>query len=101
MARNRVEYKKNNNRGSGLIIGILVFMLLIVGLHSLNLWKKQTVLEQQRTELVQEIKEQEARKEELAEYRKYVQTDSYAREVAQDKLGLVNEGEIVFKIDKK
>ena len=101
MARNRVEYKKNNSRSGGWVILILAFMLVIVGVHSFHLWQKQIQLDAQRTELAQEIEAQQQRSEQLEELRKYVQTDSYAEEVAQEKLGLVHEGEIVFEIDKK
>ena len=101
MARTRVEYKKNNNYGVGFVLCILVFMLMIVGLHSLRLWNTQSELKLQTTQLSQQIDQEQQRKVELEEFRKYVQTDSYAQEIAQDKLGLVHEGEIVFRIDKK
>lgn len=89
-----------NSRNVAPIAVILVIMLLIVGIHSLNLWRTQTELEAQRAELETQIEAENRRTEELKELRKYVQTDSYAREVAQDKLGLVHEGEIVFEIQK-
>ncbi|MBR4758981.1 MAG: septum formation initiator family protein [Lachnospiraceae bacterium] len=79
---------------------MLGVMLVIVGIHSYNLWQKQSNLKAERAQLEQELAEEYARTEELKEFRKYVQTDSYAEEVAQDKLGLVHEGEIVFEIQR-
>lgn len=38
-----------------------------------------------------------ARTQEIEEYRKYTQTKKYVEEVAKDKLGLVKEGEIIYK----
>ena len=75
-------------------------MLAIVGIHSHNLWRTQTDLKAEREQLEQQLADEQARTEELKELRKYVQTDSYAEEVAQDKLGLVHEGEIVFEIQR-
>ena len=89
-----------NSRNVLPIAVILVIMLMIVGIHSLSLWHTQTGLEAQRAELEAQIESENQRTEQLKELRKYVQTDSYAREVAQDKLGLVHEGEIVFEIQK-
>ena len=37
--------------------------------------------------------------DEIKEYEKYTQTKQYIEEVAKDKLGLVHEGEILFKDD--
>ena len=34
------------------------------------------------------------------ELKKYVQTDSYVEEIAEEKLGLVHNGEIIFKTTK-
>ena len=39
--------------------------------------------------------------EEVKEYEKYVQTDEYIKETAEDKLGLVNPNEIIFKPSNK
>jgi len=37
----------------------------------------------------------------VKEYEKYVQTDEYIKETAEDKLGLVNPNEIIFKPSNK
>ena len=44
-----------------------------------------------------QILEEEERANEIEEYRKYTQTKGFVEEVAKDKLGLVYEGEILFK----
>ncbi|MBD5444641.1 MAG: septum formation initiator family protein, partial [Lachnospiraceae bacterium] len=48
-------------------------------------------------QLQEEIDAEIARTEEIEEYGKYTQTKKYVEEVAKDKLGLVYEGEIIFK----
>ena len=47
-----------------------------------------------------QIKAEEKRAEEVKEYEAYVQTDEYIKETAEDKLGLVNPNEIIFKPSK-
>ena len=44
-----------------------------------------------------QIKSEQARAEEIKEYEQYVQTDDYMKEIAEDKLNLVDPNEIVFK----
>ena len=100
MKRRRKGLKKKNSRNVLPVALILVLMLGIVGVHSFHLWKTQSQLKAQRADLETQLEAEHARTEELAEFRKYVQTDSYAQEVAQDKLGLVHEGEIVFEIER-
>ena len=51
-------------------------------------------------EIAQEYKAGQKRAEELEELKKYVQTDSYVEEIAEEKLGLVHNGEIIFKTTK-
>ena len=48
-------------------------------------------------ETAEEAVRREVREEEIAEYEKYTQTKKYVEEVAKEKLGLVYEGEIIFK----
>ena len=53
---------------------------------------------QVRLDSLNEIKEQEERRaRELEEERKYVQTKEYIKEVAKEKLGLVDPDEILLK----
>ena len=47
--------------------------------------------------LEEQIAAEEKRAQEIEEFRKYTKTKKYAEEVAKDKLGLVHEGEIIFK----
>ena len=48
-------------------------------------------------ELSSQIKEEEKRSEEVKEYEEYVKTDDYIKETAEQKLGLVDPNEIIFK----
>lgn len=100
MGVRRVAYrkKKRQNLFSMALVSLAVVMILImVIIGGFQIQKKLDVYEQKRQELQAQIDEQEKRTKELEEFEKYTQTKQYMEEVAKDKLGLVYEGEILFK----
>ena len=72
-------------------------MLVVVTIKSVELRGKKEAYEQKEIALQEEIDAEKLRTEEIEEYGKYTQTKKYVEEVAKDKLGLVYEGEIIFK----
>lgn len=78
-----------------LLVVCILFVALLIGGYRLNK-KIDTALAVQR-ELNEQIEDEKARTQEIAELEEYMKTDDYIREVARDKLGLVDEGDIVFK----
>ena len=81
------------------LVSIAVVMLLVV--VTFSGFKLQQKLDQQKELALQEqIEAEEERAKEIEEYEKYTQTKKYIEEVARDKLGLVYEGEILFKDEK-
>lgn len=101
MAR-RVAYRKKrqNKFGMFLVTTVIVMLLVVVTVKSVELKQKLTIYEAKENVLQEQIAEEELRSEEIAEYEKYTQTKKYVEEVAKDKLGLVHDGEIIFKDDK-
>ena len=83
-----------------LVSTAVVTLLLVVGIKSIELREKQRVYAAREIELEQQIAAEEKRTEEIEEFRKYTKTKKYAEEVAKDKLGLVHDGEIIFKEKK-
>lgn len=81
-----------------LMVTITVLMLLVVvSVKGLQLYQKLQTNRARIVQLEQQLEAEEKRTEEIEEYGKYTQTKKYAEEVAKDKLGLVYEGEIIFK----
>ena len=72
-------------------------LLIVVGIKSIELQRKKQEYAAREVALEQQIAEEEKRTEEIEEFRKYTKTKKYAEEVAKDRLGLVHEGEIIFK----
>ena len=75
-------------------------MLVVVTVKSVELRGKKEAYEQKEMALQEEIDAEKLRTEEIEEYGKYTQTKKYVEELAKDKLGLVYEGEIIFKDEK-
>ena len=78
---------------------VMIVIVTIVLIRSYTLTKTLEKNRSQITELNQSIAEEKERTEEIEQFSKEVQTNEYKEEVAKDKLGLVNEGEIIFKIE--
>ena len=84
-----------------MICTVLVFLSGVLAVGAVKLYAKNNAYKAQEEELAAQIKEEEKRSEEVKEYEKYVQTDEYIKETAEDKLGLVNPNEIIFKPSNK
>lgn len=80
-----------------MICMVLVFLSGVLAVSSLKLQAKNAQYKAQEEELQAQIKEEEKRSEEVKEYEEYVKTDDYIKETAEQKLGLVDPNEIIFK----
>lgn len=98
MAR-KVAYRKRrqNYFGMFLVSVVVVMMLIVVAFNSVELMAKKGAYQQKEASLKEQIAAEEERAREIEEFEKYTHTKKYIEEVARDKLGLVYEGEILFK----
>lgn len=76
---------------------VLALLICVLTVNAVTLQARNKDYMQQEAELKAQISEQEERAEEVKEYQKYVKTDEYIKEVAEEKLGLVDPDEIIFK----
>lgn len=98
MARRAAYRKRRQNRfGMFLVSTVIIMMLIAVAVRSVELKQKLAEYGAREQTLTEQIEAEEKKAEEIAEYEKYTQTKKYIEEVATDKLGLVHEGEIIFK----
>ncbi|MBP5282383.1 MAG: septum formation initiator family protein [Lachnospiraceae bacterium] len=97
--RKKAAYRKpQQNRLSMFIVTMAVLVIVaVIAFSAVGLQKKIDAYDARIQELQAEIKKEEERAQKLEEFRKYTQTKGYVEEVAQDKLGLVYDGEILFK----
>lgn len=78
-----------------------VVMVLLVGLlvQSQNLSAQNERYSAQKSELEQQIKDEEMRSDEIENLKDYVNSTEYIEKIARDKLGLVYKDEILFKAE--
>lgn len=96
-----MEKKRRRSGASGyILIAVIVSLIsLVVLIQIRDVKTKLKVYEEQDQALDEQIALELEREEELNELEKYVQTKAYAEEQAHEKLGLVNEGEIIFRLE--
>lgn len=102
MVKRKVVFRKKrqNRLGMFLVLMVVLMLLVVVSFKSVGLRRKQETYAARERVLQEQIDAEKARTEEIEEYRKYTQTKKYVEEVAKEKLGLVNEGEIIYKPDE-
>ena len=76
------------------VVIILTVVLLVQGRH---LKSRIADIEVRTKELEQQIEEEELRTWEIEMLNEYMQSDEYIEQTAKEKLGLVNDNEIIFK----
>ncbi len=99
MAKRRVAYRKRSqNRFSMFLVSLVVVMIMIVvAVKSFELRQKIDTYTIKENQLISQLEAERERTEDIEEYRTYTQTKRYVEEIAKDKLGLVYDGEILFK----
>ncbi|MGN0429875.1 MAG: septum formation initiator family protein [Acetatifactor sp.] len=99
MARKKAAYRKRQqNKFSMLLVTmVLVMIMVVVSISGRKLREKIDAVSETQTRYEKLLQEEEKRKQDIEEFGKYTQTKKYVEEVAQDKLGLVYEGDIIFK----
>lgn len=97
--RRKVAYRKRRqNRFSMVLVTLVVALITIaVAMGSVELRQRVAAYEEQEARLQEQIDAETLRAEQIEEFRKYTQTKSYMEEVAREKLGLMYEGEVLFK----
>ncbi len=101
--RTQARPKKNRylfgryRRSATLVSIVFVFLVGILLMNAISLKKKNEIYEQQQEELQRQIDEQKQRAQEIEELKDYVTTEEFEKEIAEDKLGLVDPDEIIFK----
>lgn len=98
----RVAYrKKHQNRFSMFLVSLVVVLIMaVVAVKSVELQQKIDAKVREEQILEEQIASENERAEEISEFGKEVQTKGYIEEIAREKLGLVYEGEILFKEEK-
>lgn len=96
-SRRRSSVLRQHRKSVTIVCAVLAVLTCTLSVNAVSLYNKNKIYKQQETELRAQIKEEEKRSEEVKAYEEYVKTDEYIKEVAEDKLGLTDPDEIIFK----
>lgn len=101
--RRRVAYRKKaqNRLGMFLVSLVVVLIMISVAIKGVELRQKVDAKAAEIERLEAQIEDQRKRSEEIERFGKETQTKGYIENIAREKLGLVYEGEILFKQNDK
>lgn len=104
MAGSRVKAayrrKRQNRLSMFLVTFVIVMIMVVVAVKSMELQQKIDAKTRESELLEEQIAAENRRAEEIEEFGKEIQTKGYIENMARELLGLVYEGEILFKEDK-
>lgn len=102
MRKTRMKRSKRpaNLLSMGLISVAVLLIWVVLFVKSSDLKERKEIYVKREQYLLEKIEEQNARSEEIEEYRKYMQTKQYVEDMAKSKLGLVYPDEIIFEADE-
>ena len=91
--------KKKKRRGTNrvLIAMIAVFVLVVMSVQLINLYRTDAAYAKKEQKLQDDLSAQMDRQEELKNYEAYTKTQEYMEGVAKSKLGMVHKNEIIFR----
>lgn len=95
--------KKKKKKKYHSYIFVLLVLFLLVTIVGIGMIKQRKILmryEEQAASLQEEIQSEKERQKEIDSLEEYVKTDEYIKEVAREKLGLIDPNEIIFKPNK-
>lgn len=95
------QWREQNGLSMILASLVVIIILVVVGVNAVSLGRRLVENKKRLETLREEIRMEDERADDIDEYRRYTRTDAYIEEVAREKLGLIYEGETVFKEENK
>ncbi|MBQ6376076.1 MAG: septum formation initiator family protein [Lachnospiraceae bacterium] len=95
--RRRSRINRENRAAMLAITAVVCFLFVVLAIEGFRLNRKIDANEARRMELLSEIEEEELRTTEIEGLRERMQSEDYIKEAAKEKLGLVEDGEVIFK----
>lgn len=72
-------------------------LIITTGYQGYNWLMQRRLLSQQAQDIETKLNDEQYRTKQLLEYREYMKTDSYIEDIAGSELGMVYDGETIFK----
>lgn len=98
MARRRRSSRSEDNRAGKISISlILIVFVVVMSIQISKVYQKDQEKITQEAQLQKQLELEQERKAELEEYEDYIESQDYVEDVAQSKLGLLYEDQIIFR----
>ena len=97
MGSNNRRKRKYGKGGMIIITVAAVVLFAVLFIQGISLRKTVAANELRKQELIDSISEEEQRTEDIEAMRDYLDSEENIKETARDKLGLVEDDEIIFK----
>ena len=98
MARKRRRAGHDDNKIGKICISLcLIAFVAVMTIQIQKVYEKDQEKIAQEAELRQQLQEELDRQEELEEYQEYIESEEYIEDVAESKLGLLYENQIIFR----
>ncbi|MDD3402319.1 MAG: septum formation initiator family protein [Hespellia sp.] len=88
---------RRHKRSIFLVSAVVVLLTITIFSKSVSLQAQNREYEKQAAELQSQIDDEKQRSEEIGKLKEYITSDEYVKEIAEDRLGLVNPNEIIFR----
>lgn len=98
MAKKRKSTRRDDNRVGKICIGIILIVFVAVMTVQINkVYQKDQEKIAEEQELRELLQYELDRQEELKEYQEYIKSSEYVEDIAESKLGLLYENQIIFR----
>ncbi len=91
------QLSRQNRFSMFLAFLVVIIMLAAVAYNGIGLYGRLRDNRSRKEQLLQEIRQEEERAEQIETYRKFTKTDEFVEQIARERLGLVREGELIFR----
>jgi len=98
MAKKKKSTRRDDNRVGKICIGIILIVFVAVMTVQINkVYQKDQEKIAEEQELREQLEYELLRQEELKEYEEYINSSEYVEDIAESKLGLLYENQIIFR----
>jgi len=98
MAKKKKSTRRDDNRVGKICIGIILAVFVAVMTIQINkVYQKDQEKIAEEQELREQLQYELDRQEALEEYQEYIESPEYVEDIAESKLGLLYENQIIFR----
>lgn len=95
----RIKRVSSSPHTTGWLFVLVFIMVVLTLIQGIGWIREKRVLSEQEQSVNRKIEKEKYKMQQLLEYKEYMKTDEYIEDVAGNDLGMVYDGEVIFKED--